>query len=294
MGKIFFSVIIPTYNRAHLISKTIESVLAQTFTDFEIIIVDDGSKDDTEDVVKKFSDPRIKYFLKENGERGAARNFGLKKASGTYVNFFDSDDLMYSHHLQYAAELIQRQDPDWFHLGYDFKDASGVWQRNFEPFKNGIEQKIIFDNCLSCNGVFIRRLIALDNPFHEDRELASSEDWELWIRLLAKFPFVYSNEVTSTVFNHDNRSLFTIQADKIIARDTLLVKLLEANKDVMQLYKGRFNRFKAERFTFFMLSLAEQKQKLEVIRWSLRAVKAYPFICFSKRYLASLKNILLL
>ena len=71
-----FSIVIPTYNRAHLIGKTIESVLRQEFTDFEILIVDDGSKDNTEEVASTFTDKRIRYLKKQNAERGAARNYG--------------------------------------------------------------------------------------------------------------------------------------------------------------------------------------------------------------------------
>ena len=75
-----FSIVIPTYNRAHLIGKTIESMLRQEFQDFEILVVDDGSKDNTGDVVKTFTDSRIQYFKKENAERGAARNYGATQA----------------------------------------------------------------------------------------------------------------------------------------------------------------------------------------------------------------------
>lgn len=293
MNSPFFSIVIPTYNRAHLIAKTIESILAQNYIDFEIIVVDDGSKDNTREVVNSFTDPRINYYLKDNGERGAARNYGVKKANGDFINFFDSDDLMYPHHLQSAKLLIEKCNPLWFHMGYDFKDAEGKWLKNFFPMHTGIEDKIIFDNCLSCNGVFLKREIAQTNPFHEDRTLASSEDWELWIRLLASYPFIFSNEITSTVVNHDNRSLFTIQADKVIARDILLIKLLESNVSVQKMYGKRFNKFKAERFTFFMLCLTEQKRRKEVIFWGIRAFRCYPSIMFTKRYLASLKNIVL-
>ena len=98
-----FSIIIPTYNRAHLILKTLESVKNQSFVDYELIIVDDGSSDNTKEVVNKFIlDNKLSnwhYFNKVNGERGAARNYGIEKATGLYVTFLDSDDLIYSNHL---------------------------------------------------------------------------------------------------------------------------------------------------------------------------------------------------
>ncbi|HLF46080.1 MAG TPA: glycosyltransferase family 2 protein, partial [Chitinophagaceae bacterium] len=105
---IFFSVIIPTYNRAHLIKETIDSVLRQTHPHFEIIIVDDGSTDDTKQVIENHfgKDARVIYFYKQNEERGAARNFGLKQAKGDYAVFLDSDDLMLSPYLETLDKII--------------------------------------------------------------------------------------------------------------------------------------------------------------------------------------------
>jgi glycosyltransferase involved in cell wall biosynthesis len=92
------SVIIPTYNRANLLPRAIKSVLNQTFRDFELIIVDDGSTDNTRELVERFQkkDSRIKYFYKENGGPGSARNFGVKNARGNFVIFLDSDDMFLS------------------------------------------------------------------------------------------------------------------------------------------------------------------------------------------------------
>ena len=290
MESVFFSIVIPTYNRAHLIAKTLNSVLNQTYSNFEIIVVDDGSKDNTQEIVASFTDKRIYYYKKENGERAAARNFGVHKAKGDYINFFDSDDLMYPHHLQTAFQFIQTKKPSWYHLGYDFKDVEDKVIKNFEPFDDSIGKKIIFDNRLSCNGVFIRKDVMDQNLFHENRILASSEDWELWIRLLAQYPLLFDNTITSSVVNHDARSLFTIPADKVIARDELLIQLFKSNALVQKLYQNQFNKFVAERYSFFMLCLSEQKRKREVFSWAYRAFKIYPPILFTKRYLASIKN----
>lgn len=87
-----FSVIIPTYNREKILSRAIDSILAQTFGDFELIIVDDGSIDKTEELVRNYKDERIKYVYKENGGQNSALNVGLKEARGRFVAFCDSDD----------------------------------------------------------------------------------------------------------------------------------------------------------------------------------------------------------
>jgi glycosyltransferase involved in cell wall biosynthesis len=92
--KYFFSIITPTYNRAHMLPKTIESVINQTFSDWELIIVDDGSTDHTKSLVEKYcaTDSRIKYIYQENVERSVARNNGIDNAEGEYICFLDSDD----------------------------------------------------------------------------------------------------------------------------------------------------------------------------------------------------------
>ena len=105
---IFFSVIIPVYNRSYLLSETIDTVLAQTYLHFEIIIVDDGSTENIKKLLddKYSNEPGVKYFHKQNEERGAARNFGLKQAKGDYAVFFDSDDFMKPHYLQMLSAII--------------------------------------------------------------------------------------------------------------------------------------------------------------------------------------------
>lgn len=287
----FFSVVVPTYNRAHLIGKTLESILAQTFTAFEVLVIDDGSSDNTGEVVNSFSDPRIQYFKKENGERGAARNYGRSRSRGTYVNFIDSDDLMYPNHLQVASAMIEQyNNPAFFHLGYDSRMPDGRLLRSANNFDASTARQILFDNKLSCEGVFLRRDVAEMYPFHEERVLSSSEDWELWIRLLCRFDFIYSNEVTSAVINHDARSLFTIRADAVVQRDLFLLESLRADPVVMKVYGRSFRNFEAARYTFFMLLYSQHKQRKEVMKWATKAMLTYPLILLSKRFLASLKN----
>jgi glycosyltransferase involved in cell wall biosynthesis len=291
MSSPYFSVIVPTYNRAHLIEKTIRSILQQNFMDYEILVVDDGSRDNTEQVVRSINDQRITYYKKANGERAAARNYGTLHAKGTYVTFFDSDDLMYSHHLQYANDFInQRNNPEWFHLGFDYRDSSDTVFKNAEPLREDIQRSLLFDNKLSCNGVFIKRVIANQYPFCEDRALASSEDWELWIRLICSFPLKFSTEVTTSVVEHDLRSLNTVKPETVERRDILLIDRLQSNAAVQKIYKRDFLRFKAERYTFFMMKHAEAKRPSKVWAWACKAALTYFPIIFTRRFLASLKN----
>ena len=289
-----FSIVIPTYNRAHLIARTLGSVLRQDFVDFEIIVVDDGSNDNTEEVVMKFDDKRIQYHRKENAERGAARNYGAARAKGAYINFFDSDDLLYENHLSTAYKLIkERGEPEFFHLGYDFKLEDGTLINRIDNFDDGISSILLFDNKLSCNGVFLRKDIATKFPFDENRKMASSEDWALWITLVCRFKLHFTNEITSSVINHDMRSLRTIPAEKVVARDLLFLDKLRQDPTVMQTYGSSFKRFIAMRYTFFMLAFSQQKQRNEVFKWGMRAFGIHPLILIDRRFLASVKNSLL-
>src|ERR1044071_9472053 len=124
---ITFSIIMPVYNREGIVEQTIQSVLRQSYRDYELIIVDDGSTDNTEEVIKNISDEKISYYKIKNSERGAARNFGVKKAKNDYVAFLDSDDLLYPHHLSVAYQNIDTlKCPEVFSLNYDVKNAGGI------------------------------------------------------------------------------------------------------------------------------------------------------------------------
>jgi glycosyltransferase involved in cell wall biosynthesis len=101
-----FSVIIPAYNRASTLGAAIQSVLDQTCQDFEIVIVDDGSKDDPRSVAESFGDPRIRFFAKENEGGGVARNTAMKMALGRYIAPLDSDDVFLPHHLAAMKTML--------------------------------------------------------------------------------------------------------------------------------------------------------------------------------------------
>ena len=105
----FFSVVIPVFNRAQVLPGAIDSVLAQSDQDFEIVVVDDGSSDDPASVVEDFADPRIRVVRKENGGGGSARNRGIDLAQGRFVAFLDSDDVFLPHHLGTMRRIVEGQ-----------------------------------------------------------------------------------------------------------------------------------------------------------------------------------------
>src|SRR5579863_5435892 len=123
----FFSIILPSYNRSQLISVPIRSVLAQTFNDWELLVVDDGSTDDTREVALSFKDSRITYIWQPNAERSAARNNGISKAKGKYICFLDSDDYYLDNHLSALYKAIESyQEPKGMFVTDVLRNEGGV------------------------------------------------------------------------------------------------------------------------------------------------------------------------
>lgn len=115
----FFSIILPTYNREKILPRAIKSVLKQSYEKWELIIIDDGSTDKTKDVVDKFcnKDRRVKHFYQSNKERSAARNYGIYLSLGRWICFLDSDDLCNDNHLEVFYSVIKKnnfQDGQYF------------------------------------------------------------------------------------------------------------------------------------------------------------------------------------
>ncbi len=158
MKKPFFSIIIPTFNRAHLIQIPIKSILNQTFEDWELIIIDDGSTDNTQEIVTGFNDSRIRYFWQENQKESAARNHGIVRAQGEWICFQDSDDAYLPDHLAVLYDgiknnpeykciktgLIIYQDGKEIHRT-DIKPSFKYDTFPYEAFTTGCYHRLVFD-----------------------------------------------------------------------------------------------------------------------------------------------------
>lgn len=287
----FFTVVIPTYNRSGLIMDTLVSVFNQSFESFELLLVDDGSTDDTEFVVSQIKDPRFKYFKKKNQERGAARNFGVVHAKGKYITFCDSDDLLYPDYLKNAHETISSsaQEIPWLHLAYEIKrDHLPSIKMSINPSEYILT--LAKGNPLSCMGVFVLRNVILNNLFNEDRNLAGSEDWELWVRLASQYPIVIDKRISASLIMHDGRSVLTGDELKLQLRKFLSIGYAFDEKSV-QLVFSKYRKIMEAYFdTYISLHLVLDKQNLKAFKYLFKAVLNYPFCIFERRFLAIIKH----
>ncbi len=211
MPKPFFSIIIPAYNRASLVGETIDSFLKQTFKDFELIIVDDGSTDNTKEAIQKYlSDSRVKYIYQENKERGAARNRGAQEARGEYLNFFDSDDVALPNHLEEAYQFIMAHGIDkvrWLHGAYDMYYKGNVVHLHRKPLSGWATKNLIKGNDICIDTMFVLNHYFKTILFDEDRSMSVSEDWEFVIRASLKAPIFYQPCSTVLMRQHAGRSM---------------------------------------------------------------------------------------
>ena len=290
---ILLSIIVPTYNRAHMLRDTIKSVLNQTYPHFELIIVDDGSTDNTEEIMKPFLSEKVFYYKRENAERSAARNFGTKQAKGDYLNWFDSDDTMFPDHLLQAVEMISKYNrPEFFSLGFQYEDVSGnvVYRSNFP---DDINHQFHKNNQLTVDAVFVRRDIALGNLFNEDRELSGSEDYELWIRLSAKYYLYTSAAITSRYIHHNERSTILMSdPDRLIHRYTKFIYYTTSNPDVISLLGKHTSHFVMKNYLLLAIDLAINDHLKLGVKYLIKGFASSPLIIFEKGFYAFIKHFL--
>ena len=219
----FFTVVIPTYNRAIQLPTTLSTVLRQTFHDYTVLIVDDGSTDNTSDVLKNFHE--CKTIKQTNRERGAARNTGFLNADGKYVVFFDSDDIMHPNHLQVLHDhILQNNFPDFISTKFDFTNESGSHRdSDMAGLRQGFYDYRLFlnGNPIACN-VCVRRANKAIHPFEEDRRYAIKEDWMYLIQNLKKSRLFIVDNTTISMLDHPDRSMRS--GNKPIIEKTLLAK----------------------------------------------------------------------
>ena len=198
------SVIMPTFNRAPLISASIKSVLAQTNIDFEIIVVDDGSTDNTREVIAGFKDPRIKYIYQENSGVSAARNTAIETSTGKYIAFLDSDDILVEKSLGKRVGVLERHSQAAFSYGkaYLMDEKGHIFgfrkqQDEVSYVQEGrdeIKKAILNGNQIPTSTILARRICLNKVGLFNTSFKNGSEDFDLWVRLARSYPVAYIGE----------------------------------------------------------------------------------------------------
>jgi glycosyltransferase involved in cell wall biosynthesis len=237
------SVIIPTYNRAHLLSRAIRSILDQTYQNFEIIVVDDRSSDNTEEALRNIRDERIKYIRhEENRGAPAARNTGIKAAQGEFIAFQDSDD-------EWLPSKLEKQMKEFeigpSNLGVVF---SGYWlnDKNRRSRRPPLYLKKtdgeIHDALLEANFVATPTAVVRRECFRKAglfESLPRLQEWELWLRISKFYSFKHVNEPLVNVY-HQPDSISRNTNAFIIARKFILTKYFEEISKTPELLKQHY------------------------------------------------------
>lgn len=251
-----FSVVIPLYNKELSIRNTLQSVLDQTFTNFEIVIVNDGSTDSSATIVEEFTDPRIRLIHQENQGVSAARNHGIQEATNEWVTFLDADDLWMRNHLEeYKKVIDEHPQMNWIISGYLAENKRG--NKKFIYQKNGILENVIDD---LLNGLKIhtstvcirKKLFEENNDLYFRIGMNNSEDREVWYKLciLDKNPY-YIKMILSIYYTEIIGSLTQIHSTRNDNFLSMKERLLEfyniatidsTNKEKLLDYIDRYNR----------------------------------------------------
>ncbi len=208
-GKIIFSIIVPTYNRGNIIIQTLNSVKNQTFTDWECIIVDDGSTDNTEEMLKEyvFNDSRFQYIHQENKERSAARNNGIKHAQGDYVCFIDSDDFYKKNHLEIIHSFLSKHNFPiaMVFTNFSFLKEGKIESHSIPKYSPNKCVKYLIDNSIIPARTCIHREILRNEKFDED--IVVVEDLVLWLKISNRYSILHIEEPTVLYNLHGDNSI---------------------------------------------------------------------------------------
>jgi len=267
------SVIIPTFNRAHLIGKAIKSVLNQTYRDFEVIVVDDGSKDNTKEIIRSFTDKRIKYFKKYKENRGisVARNIGIKMARGKYIALLDSDDEWLPEKLGKQVQLLQNKSSEvgvvcsW---SYTIDEKGNYISKRCLPKKGGY----IYEDLLSTNPISVPTVLIRKECFNRvglfDDLLNAQEDWDMWVRIAKYYRFALIKVPLVKYRLHSNQLSKNLGV-KIITANRILVKYANELK--------KRPRVHSKHYFYIGNRLCHMGKTKEGQRYLIKAISLYPF-----------------
>ena|SRR3989338_111127 len=281
----FFSVIVPVYNRAHLIDETINSVLAQNFEDFELLLVDDGSTDASLEKIRDWSkkDPRIRVLaLPTNQGRCAARNMGLEAAVAPWICYLDSDDVYYEDHLStFHALILAHPKQQAFATDLDVNGIKKAYRnkRMNQDLVSLFLRDFIDSNPLSVNQIAHKR--ALSVRWSESR-ISLSEDW-LYLRELTLLTSILKKaKSTTNLHEHAERSMNTSSVEDFVFYNQMGAEEFLQNPHVPPVIRRSIEAYTALLCANVFLSDRKKKAAIPFFKKSLRYWQSYTYSLFYK------------
>ncbi len=293
MSKPLVTIVIPSYNRADYIAETIESVLAQTYPSIEVIVIDDGSTDNTKEIVERYV-PQVQYVYQENAERGASRNHGLRLAQGEYISFLDSDDLWLPEKLATDVEFIEARP----NIGVVYTDAlqidsNGNYRKRLNAGRHSgkVTEHLLRGNFILMGSHLVRTDKAREiGGFNEDRELSGSEDWEFWVRLSTITEFAYNPMAFAKIRTHEANTMSNPEGMERSMNCS--VRLLETSPLLSNEQKKILIYRKANIALINAINYCSVKERRRSFSELMRAVSIVPSIIFDPRYAYTILRLL--
>jgi len=288
-----FSIVIPTYNRGALIEKTLQSIWQQTYPHYEVIVVDNCSTDNTAEVLAPYVDAQRIRLIRhdQNLERAQSRNTGMAAAQGDFLTLLDSDDLMYPTNLADAADYIAAHpDSKCFHNLSQMIDADGklVYQPPFPALKDQIKA-IAWGNFMGCTGDFIHREIYTQYRFATDPLIIGGEDWEFWLRVLARYEVGRIEKINSAVVHHETRSVNSQNIVRLEQGLQRMVENIQADPHLGKVYAKHLSAISASSLTYLAMLAHEGGSHKLALSYLCRAAKKKVGVVTSRRFLKSLQ-----
>jgi len=290
-----FSVVITAYNKGVFIRQTVESVLKQTLQDFEMIIIDDGSTDDTRAIVASFNDSRIRYIYQENsGLPARGRNKGMGLARGKYIALLDGDDFWHEDKLRRSKEAFETV-PEADVVCHNMEilyNGKTIRKTSFGHYVDNMYKKMLFEgNCLTPSAVVIRRNIFFKDGFKFDEDENNTiEDYEYWLRLARNYVFHFIDDVLG--YYHLTDHGFFLSHMK--ANTTNMIRLLDNHFAQFDKEDKYIQEMIRKRLSSIMCAAGRMHNHNrdfdESMRWYVRAAREYPINY--KAYLGYLLGIL--
>ena len=290
MAPMRVSAIIPCYNYGKYLARAIDSILAQTYAVSEILVVDDGSSDNTREVATSFGD-RVRYIYQQNAGRAAARNHGIREATGDWVALLDADDWWLPEKIGLQAKAlaaqpeaavvytsVRCQDPDGGTINWRATDPDRLWPA------------LRYANCVtgSASAVLIRRDVLLaEGGF--DESLRECEDWDCWVRLARKYPFAAAPDAVTVLMMWPGSA--SAQNDRMLANTKKLMdKTLLADLTGWRRMLWRHRIWSAALFSAAIN--ARQQSRREERAWLFESLLHWPSPVFiPRRWWALYRNL---